>query len=158
MRSPGFSSHRLIFYIRIWSWVCMIIVVEALQDLLPYIFFCFSLPKHKCFKWGQEDAGQGSQNRTWFTELCRSTNLNQFCPAMPCWEAITHLLRIKALPKIVILLTLCMALQLSQGSLNALLGSKIGCEFKTSVELRPWKWGEVIAGVKYGADSVTVWV
>lgn len=51
MRSPGFSSHRLIFYIRIrWLWVCMIIAVEALQDLLPYIFFLFVSAQTQMFQ------------------------------------------------------------------------------------------------------------
>lgn len=81
-----FSSFcRLIF--DIWTSLCPCprclvwsLSVTSSGNILGFdsLIYFLSRPKDECFKWGQQDAGQSSQDRIWFKEVCRSANLNKF--------------------------------------------------------------------------------
>lgn len=104
--------------------------VTCCGNILGLDSFIFSSrPKDKCFKWGQQDVGQRSQDRIWFKEVCRSANLNKF---QLRYALLTgH----QALPSFFIFLYYCIGLHLILGSLNVFFGSKTGCDVSMLVPM-----------------------
>lgn len=158
MRSPGFSSRRLIFDIRtscLWLWVCMIIAAEASQDLLPYIFFLFVSAQTQMFQMSSRGCRAGLPEQDM---IYRSLSFDEFKPILSRYAVLRGhhaFVTRKGTPKNFHSPNVMHGAAALSGKPNTLLGSKIGCELKTWVELHPWKWGEIIAGVIHGADSVT---
>lgn len=115
----------------------MIIAAEASQDPFPYVFFLFVSAQTQMFQMRSRGCRAGLPEQDM---IYRSLSFDEFKPILSRYAVlrghhafVTH----KGTPKNCNSPNVMHGVAALSGKPNALLGSKIGCELKTSVELHP---------------------